>query len=230
MTPEPPFILIAEDDTDIASTLSRGLEADGYRTGIAYDAATALAVEELPDAAIVDMMLGADRGTDVVRELRARGMEGPVLILSALSAVEDRTDGLEAGADDYIAKPFEYAELLARLRVQEKRRARHGAATGPTPLMARLFYDDAFRTVSNGERSVALTEREADLLKLLVRHANTLQTRGEIFDTLWANDGSSSENVVDVYIGYLRRKLAPLEDFGVALRTIRGRGFILTEV
>jgi len=221
-------ILIAEDDSDIASALSRGLFADGYRPLVAHDAVEALdIVSRAPcDAAIVDMMLGTDRGTDLVRRLRATGMDGPILILSALSGVEDRTEGLESGADDYIAKPFDYAELLARLRVQENRRGRSDA---PRPLLGRLSYDDTLRAVTNGERTVSLTEREADLLKFLAANANALSSRGDIYDTLWATTEGSSENVVDVYIGYLRRKLAPLEDFGVALRTVRGRGFILAE-
>lgn len=222
-------ILIAEDDSDIASALSRGLSADDYRPLIAHDAADALdIVSRAPcDAAIVDMMLGSDRGTDLVRRLRAGGMEGPILILSALSGVEDRTEGLESGADDYIVKPFEYAELLARLRVQENRRSGRGDSS--RPLLGRLSYDDTLRAVTNGDRTVSLTEREADLLKFLAANANTLSSRGDIYDTLWATTEGSSENVVDVYIGYLRRKLAPLEDFGVALRTVRGRGFILAE-
>ncbi len=221
-------ILIAEDDGDIASALSRGLSADSYYPLIAHDAVDALdIVARTPcDAAIVDMMLGNDRGTDLVRRLRATGMDGPILILSALSGVEDRTEGLESGADDYIAKPFEYAELLARLRVQENRRGRSDTLR---PLLGRLVYDDTLRAVTNGERTIALTEREADLLKFLAANANALSSRGDIYDTLWAKTEGSSENVVDVYIGYLRRKLAPLEDFGVALRTVRGRGFILAE-
>lgn len=228
----PPSVLIAEDDEDIASALARGLAADGYTVHTAPDLAGALDLWKRSGfgAAIVDMMLGADRGIDLVRRLRAWGMEGPILILSALSGVEDRTEGLEAGADDYVAKPFDYAELLARLRVQETRRDRALAAPGRGALLGRLVYDDDLRTVSNGARTVSLTEREADLLKFLAARPNTLRPRGEIFDTLWASEGGSSENVVDVYIGYLRRKLAPLDDFGIALKTVRGRGFLLTEL
>jgi DNA-binding response OmpR family regulator len=230
-------ILIAEDDVDIASALSRGLAADGYVPLVAHDAATALERhgEARCDAAIVDMMLGTDRGIDLVRRLREGGMAGPVLILSALSGVEDRTEGLDAGADDYVAKPFEYAELLARLRVQEarwERLARHGGVpgNGPAPLIGRLVYDDDLRSVTNGARTVSLTERESDVLKFLASNANALSARGDIYDALWAMTEGSSENVVDVYIGYLRRKLAPLDDFGIALRTVRGRGFILAEL
>jgi DNA-binding response OmpR family regulator len=226
----PRRVLIAEDDVDIASTLSRGLSREGYAAAVAHDCAGALAlVREGPcDAAIVDMMLGADAGTDLVRHLREGGMRGPILVLSALSSVEDRTDGLEAGADDYIAKPFEFDELLARLKVQEARRSRRGPAARSLGLGG-LSLDPELREVAGAGRTVTLTPREAGLLGFLIEHAGEVVSRGAIFDALWAAEGGSSENVVDVYIGYLRRKLAPIESFGVALRTIRGRGFLLTE-
>jgi len=231
MTVTPARILIAEDDEDIAATLGRGLGAEGYAPVLAHDAAEALALvgEAGCDAAIVDMMLGADRGTDLVRALRARGMQGPVLMLSALSGVEDRTDGLEAGADDYIAKPFDFSELLARLKVQETRRGRHARGPRPTRL-GLLTLDPERREVTGAGRRIVLTPREADLLGHLIARPGEVVSRGAIFDALWAGEGGSSENVVDVYIGYLRRKLAPIEDFHVALRTVRGRGFTLEEV
>jgi len=230
MTEAPGRVLIAEDDEDIAATLSRGLAREGYRPAVAADREAALAIEAEQgcDAAIVDMMLGPDRGTDVVRTLRERGMQGPILILSALSGVEDRTDGLDSGADDYIAKPFDFTELLTRLRVQEARRGRRGTEPGGTSL-GRLSFDPDTRQASGAGRRVTLTPREADLLAFLLAHAGQVVSRGAIFDALWAGEGGSSENVVDVYIGYLRRKLAPLEDFALALRTIRARGFVLTE-
>ncbi len=230
MTDTPGRVLIAEDDVDIAATLARGLAREGYEAEIAHDGGAALhAHGRSPcDAAIVDMMLGDDRGTDLVRRLRERGMRGPILMLSALSGVEDRTDGLEAGADDYIAKPFEFAELLTRLRVQAARRSRSGTEAGPVRL-AGLALDPELREVTGGARPVLLTPREAALLAFFVEHAGRVVSRGEIFDTLWAGEGGSSENVVDVYIGYLRRKLSPIEAYGLSLRTIRGRGFLLTE-
>ena len=229
MTEAPVLVLIAEDDDDIAATLARGLAREGYRPMITQDARVALemATREGCDAAIVDMMLGADRGTDVVRRLREQGMRGPVVVLSALSGVEDRTDGLEAGADDYIAKPFDFSELLARLRVQQARRSRRGSAHEVR--LAGLAFDPQTREVTGAGRRIQLTPREATLLAHLLEHSGEVVSRGHIFDTLWAGEGGSSENVVDVYIGYLRRKLAPIEDFGLALRTVRGRGFHLTE-
>jgi len=220
-------VLVVEDDDDIASALSRGLAREGYHPLVAHDAASAM---ELAgggcEAAIVDVMLGEDRGEDLVRRLRADGLAAPIIMLSALSGVEDRANGLAAGADDYVAKPFEFAELVARLKVQERRRA--AARTAPRDLTG-LSYNPATREVSGGGRAVALTEREGDLLAFLIANAGRIVSRGEIFDTLWLIEGGSSENVVDVYIGYLRRKLAPMSDFGAEIRTIRGRGFMLTE-
>ena len=225
-----PRVLIAEDDPDIASTLSRGLEREGYRPVVAHNAAGAIAAvrDGAVGAAVVDMMLGPDRGDDLVRQLRAHGMSGPIVILSALSGVEDRTEGLESGADEYIAKPFDFAELLARLRVQEARRSRRGGGTGRSCLAGAELRPEV-RQVVAGERVVTLTQREWDLLIFLITAGERVVSRGEIFDTLWAREGGASENVVDVYVGYLRRKLAPTRDFGLELKTIRTRGFLLTE-
>lgn len=223
-------VLIAEDDRDIAALLSRGLSREGYDPVVAYDAAGAIAAlrAQTIGAAVIDRMLGADRGEDLVRQLRAHGMAGPIVILSALSGVEDRTEGLDAGADDYIAKPFEFAELLARLRVQERRRLKPAEPQGRNGL-AKASLDPELRQVSTDRRSVVLTQREWDLFVYLVSAGERVVSRGEIFDTLWAREGGSSENVVDVYIGYLRRKLAPARDFGCEIRTVRARGFMLTE-
>lgn len=219
-------VLIAEDDEDIASALGRFLRREGYEPAPAHDGASALSEAEGCDAAIVDMMLGQDRGEDLVRTLRARGFAGPVLMLSALSDVSDRTSGLAAGADDYIAKPFEFSELLARLKVQEARRE---AARTEVLRIGSLAYHADRRVVEGGARRLTLTEREGALLAFLIARAEQVVSRGEIFDALWAIEGGSSENVVDVYIGYIRRKLAPMDSYGVALRTIRARGFMLTE-
>ncbi len=221
-------VLIVEDDADIASVLSRGLMRDGYLTQVAEDTETALklAKQAVFTAAIVDMMLGEDSGEDLVKALRAEGLSAPIIVLSALSGVEDRTRGLAAGADDYVAKPFDFSELLVRLKVQEKRRAE---AMSGRLTFGGLVYDDRLRRISAGERQVELTEREGDLMRFLLQNAGRVVNRSEIFDSLWAVEGGSSENVVDVYLGYLRRKLSPASDFGVVIRTLRGRGFILTE-
>lgn len=219
-------VLVVEDDPDIASLLRRGLGAAGYDVDWAEtgDAALARAEAGGVDAAIVDMMLGEERGARVLSEMRRRGFRAPALMLSALARVEDRAEGLDAGAQDYVVKPFQLSELIARLEVQLRR-----AEPRHVPLrMAGLVYDPETRIVTGGARPVSLTEREGELLAWLIGRGGKLATRGEIFDALWAPNGGATENVVDVYVGYLRRKLGALTEYGLTLRTLRGRGFQLT--
>ena len=218
-------VLIVEDDPDIASLLRRGLGASGYSAAWVETVDAALAAVEAGgiDAAIVDMMLGAESGAALLAEMRRRGHRLPVLLLSALARVEDRARGLDAGAQDYIVKPFQFGELLARLEVQL-----HRAAPRQDVLrLGGLVYDPTSRLVTGGPRQVPLTEREGELLAWLIGRGGALATRGEIFDALWAPHGGATENVVDVYIGYLRRKLGNFADYGLLLRTLRGRGFQL---
>lgn len=221
-------ILIVEDDADIASLLQRGFAAEGYDSAWEQSSGEALARlrAENFDAAVVDMMLGEESGADLLAEMRLRGHALPALVLSALSRVEDRAQGLQAGAQDYVVKPFQLSELLARLRVQLLRAEPKVQALR----LGSLRYDPDARTVSRegGGRKASLTEREGELLAYLIQHAGKLLTRAEIFEALWSPHGGATENVVDVYLGYLRRKLSPLSDYGLALRTLRGRGFMLT--
>jgi two-component system, OmpR family, response regulator len=220
-------VLIVEDDPDIASLLRRGLEASGYAADWAETGAAALARVEAGgiDAAVIDMMLGSESGAALLAEMRRRGHRLPALMLSALARVEDRAEGLDAGAQDYVVKPFQLGELIARLEVQLRR-----AGPRQEPLrMGGLNYDPVTRTVTGGPRPVALTEREGELLAWLIGRRGALATRGEIFDALWAPHGGATQNLVDVYVGYLRRKLGNLTDYGLALRTLRGRGFQLSE-
>lgn len=214
-------ILIVDDDPEIASALARGLAMHGYDT-IAenrVDAALARFGDADVSAAIVDVMIGQDCGVDLVRAVRDAGYRTPILMLSALSDVDDRARGLEAGADDYVVKPFSFDELVARLKVQERR-------VRPDPNRpARL--DRASWTIEKGTRRVTLTEREFALLALLAGRAGEALSRLFLFETLWAGQGASSENVVDVYVGYLRRKLEPARDFGFEIKTIRNAGFRL---
>jgi DNA-binding response OmpR family regulator len=217
-------ILVLEEDEDIASVLARGLAGAGYRPVVARDPTEAEALPGLAalDAAVVDVMLGAEDGRDLVRRLREAGMAAPIVMLSALSGVEDRAAGLEAGADDYVAKPFDLGDLIARLQVQERRRAAHGARR-----LGRLAYDAATRGLTGPDGAAVLTEREGLLLELFLASPGTVLSRHAIHARLWGDLGAASENVVDVYVGYLRRKLAAVGDAGVALRTVRGRGFVL---
>lgn len=215
-----PRLLIIEDDPEITSALLRGLALHGYDAEAENRADLALERMKTGDyvGAIVDVMLGADNGIELVRNARAAGVDLPILMLSALSDVKDRAAGLEAGADDYVVKPFSFDELVARLRVQERR----AGALRPVP--AQLNSDG--RVLKRGENSVVLTERELALLIHLTQNAGTPLARGAIFDHLWSKEGSSSENVVDVYIGYLRKKLSEA-DFGFEIITLRNQGFYL---
>jgi DNA-binding response OmpR family regulator len=215
-------ILVLEDDEDIASVLARGLMGAGYAPLVAHDAAEAAALPLAGlDAAVVDVMLGDEDGRDVVRRLREAGMAAPIVLLSALSGVDDRAAGLAAGADDYVAKPFDLADLIARIQVQERRRA----AAAPSRL-AGLAWDAETRALTGPAASVTLTEREALLFELFLTSPGTVLARHAIHARLWG-DVAASENVVDVYVGYLRRKLAAVGETGVTLRTLRGRGFLL---
>lgn len=219
-------VLIVEDDPDIASLLRRGLGSAGHAADWAETGEAALARVEAGgiDAAVIDMMLGPESGAALLAEMRRRGHRMPALMLSALARVEDRAEGLDAGAQDYIVKPFQLSELIARLEVQLRRA---GPRAEPVR-MGGLVYDPETRIVSGGPRQVPLTEREGALLAWLVARGGALATRGEIFDALWAPHGGATENVVDVYVGYLRRKLSNFTDYGLVLRTLRGRGFQLT--
>ncbi|MEY8828460.1 response regulator transcription factor [Sedimentitalea sp. XS_ASV28] len=214
-------ILIVDDDPEILSALSRGLELHGYATLTENRVDSALARFEDAEvsAAIVDVMIGEDSGFDLVRAVRTAGHRTPILMLSALSEVDDRTRGLEAGADDYVVKPFSFDELVARLKVQQRR------AT-PMPLRpARL--DTSDWSIELDQRKVMLTQREFELLSMFAKHRDETLSRAQIFDSLWADKGASSGNVVDVYVGYLRKKLDPMRSFGFEIKTIRNRGFML---
>lgn len=213
-----PCVLIVDDDPEITAALGRGLARLGYDITAKHQVATGL--DQLRartfDAAIVDVRIGTDSGLDLVRIARRDGITTPVLMLSALSTVEDRAAGLEAGADDYVVKPFSFEELAARLKVQE-RRARD----------QRAVLDATGWALRRGARTVTLTQREFALLHVLARHPGQPVSRVDLFDLIWAAEGASAQNVVDVYVGALRRKLDPATDFGFELKTIRNRGFQL---
>lgn len=222
-------ILIVEDDADIGSLLRRGFASEGYRVewlGDGEQALKAAADAVSLDAIILDVMLPGRSGIEVCKAMRAAGQGAPIIMLSARSSVAERTEGLMAGADDYIVKPFAFEELLARVKVQALRRS--GAEEQPRTLTAGpLTLDLQVRQVQAGETRVRLTEREVDLLALLMRHAGEPLARADIFAALWAGHGGASLNVVDVYVGYLRHKLGEVMPGGEHLIvTVRGRGFL----
>ncbi len=224
MTENDVKILIVEDDPDIASALCRGLESCGYQTHHTDKVGPALEALREPEitAGILDVMIGKDSGLNLVTAARSEGISKPILMLSALADVEDRARGIEAGADDYIVKPFSFDELLARLQVQVHRA--NAQSTVPFTM------DADSRVVSRGSLEIVLTEREFQLLEFLTDQIDSVVSRWDLFDSLWSTTPHSSQNVVDVYVGYLRKKLAPAQSFGVEIKTIRNKGFMLTRL
>jgi two-component system, OmpR family, response regulator len=218
-------LLIAEDDVKLSTALARGLRGEGYAVDVAATGDEALFQARTYDydAVILDLMMPGLDGMTVCRAMREGGCWSPVLMLTARDGVKDRIGGLDAGADDYLVKPFDFGELVARLRALLRR----GAPERPPVLSAGdLEVDPATRTVTRDGRRVELTAREFAVLEFLVRHAGEVVTRAELLDHVWDQNYEGSTNVVDVYVGYLRRKLE--NPFGRPLiRTVRGAGYVL---
>jgi two-component system OmpR family response regulator len=218
-------LLIAEDDAKLARALARGLRAEGYAVDVAPSGDEALQQARVYDydAVVLDVMLPGPDGMTVCRTLREEGRWSPVLMLTARDGVGDRIRGLDVGADDYLVKPFDFGELVARLRALLRR----GAPERPAVLtVGDLAVDPATRTVTRAGRLVDLTAREYGVLEFLARRAGDVVTRTELLDHVWDQNYEGSTNVVDVYVGYLRRKLE--EPFGRRLiRTVRGAGYVL---
>jgi DNA-binding response OmpR family regulator len=221
-------ILVVEDDPDIGSLLKRGLGEEGYAVTVVDTGAAAVPEARRidPEAVILDVMLPDHSGIDICRNLRAEGFTMPIVMLSAKAAIAERAEGLEAGADDYVVKPFAFGELVARLKTHMLRRS--DTPTSSRYLVAGpLSLDLETRTARVGSAETRLTERESSLLVILMRSAGRPVARGDIFDQLWADQGGASLNVVDVYVGYLRHKLAEVTPPGLQLIiTVRGRGFM----
>jgi two-component system OmpR family response regulator len=218
-------VLVVEDETKMASLLRRALEREGYAVDVAGTGEDALwlGTENNYDAIVLDVMLPPPDGFEVCRKLRARGRWAPVLLLTARDAVEDRVAGLDAGADDYLAKPFSFAELYARLRALTRRGARERPAT---LTVGDLVLDPAAHLVCRDARPVDLSPKEFALLELFMRHPGEVLTRTQMLEHVWdfAYDGRS--NVVDVYVRYLREKVD--RPFGrESIETVRGVGYRL---
>jgi two-component system, OmpR family, response regulator MprA len=221
-------VLVADDDRAIRSSLARALGLDGYEVLEAADGAAALRVinEHAPDVAVLDVMMPNIDGLTVCRVLRAERNRLPVLMLTARTETRDRVAGLDAGADDYLAKPFELDELLARLRALLRRAVPEPSDGGDATLrLADLRLDRDARRVWRGEREVELSKTEFDLLELLLRNQGVVLEHSTIYDRIWGYDfGPDSKNLA-VYISYLRRKL---DDGDVKLiHTVRGVGYTM---
>ena len=221
-------VLVVDDEPAVRESLRRALELEGYKVELAEDGEIAL--EKLdgtaePDAVILDILMPGIDGLEVCRRIRASGNQIPVLMLTARAEVDSRVAGLDAGADDYLSKPFALAELLARLRALLRRA---GTDPGDTLRFADLELDPGTREVVRGEDPIELTRTEFSLLELFLRNPRQVLTRSIIFERVWGFDFGPTSNSLDVYIGYLRRKT---EAGGRPrlIHTVRGVGYALRE-
>jgi two-component system response regulator MprA len=219
-------ILIIEDDPAILKVLQRGLAYEGYTVDVATDGRTGLnlAHDHHPDLVILDWMLPGMDGLEVCRRLRLQGGL-PILMLTAKDTIQDRVQGLDAGADDYIVKPFNLDELTARIRALFRRTQ---VERNQVYQFADLTMDSDSRQVTRGKRLVPLTAKEYELLELFLRHPRQVLTREVIFDRVWGYDFGGESNVLEVYIRYLRQKLE-LEDESRLIHTVRSVGYVLRE-
>jgi len=220
-------VLVIEDEARIADFLRRGLTFEGYKVLVAPDGPSGLAVarEQPPDVVILDWMLPGMDGLEVCRRLRA-AESMPILMLTAKDSVADRVTGLDAGADDYLVKPFAFEELLARLRAL-LRRSKPAEAT-ETLKFADLTLDPVAREAKRGERRLILTAKEFDLLELFMRHPRQVLTRETIYDRIWGYDFGGESNIIEVYVRYLRQKTEAGGESRL-LQTVRGVGYVLRE-
>ncbi|RZL84397.1 MAG: response regulator transcription factor [Rhodococcus sp. (in: high G+C Gram-positive bacteria)] len=216
-------VLLVEDETRLAETIRRGLTADGATVQVEHDGVAGLAAAAGGgfDVVVLDIMLPGKNGYDVVREMRQQQVWTPVLMLSAKDGEYDLADAFDLGADDYLIKPFSFVVLVARLRALVRR----GAPPRPPVLSAAgLSLDPAMRRVTRGDTRIQLTPREYSVLEFLMRHADSVVTKHDILQSVWDANYEGDDNIVEVYIGYLRRKIdAP---FGTtSIDTVRGVGY-----
>jgi two-component system OmpR family response regulator len=218
-------ILVVEDEVKMARAIRRGLEQEGYAVDVANEGEDAFqrGLFNDYDAIVLDLMLPERDGFSICRELRGRGRWAPILMLTARDGVEDRIRGLDAGADDYLVKPFAFGELLARVRAMVRR----GGTERPSTLTVDdVSLDPATHTVRRAGELVDLTPKEFALLEFLMRHPSEVVSRTRILEHVWDVNYEGFSNVVDVYVGYLRRKLGRPSQKAF-IRTIRGVGYIV---
>lgn len=226
--PHTTTILVVEDHTELLALLQRVLGEQAYAVRVARDGESGLAsaIDDEPSLIILDVGLPRRNGFEVAQELRRKGVAAPILMLTGRSGVVDRVTGLESGADDYLIKPFDPDELVARIRALLRRAAAHGRVA--RIVVGDVALDPVSRLVWRGERELVLTQREFSLLEYLMRHPGTPVTRAEIADQVWRQTPIDVEetNIVDVYVAYLRKKL-DAEGEVQMLHTVRGVGYVL---
>jgi two-component system response regulator MprA len=228
VTPAPrPRVLVVDDDKAVRESLRRSLEFNGYDVALAADGAEALAgmATSHPDVVVMDVMMPRLDGLETTRAMRQAGHDLPILVLTARDAVGDRVEGLDAGADDYLTKPFALAELLARLRAL-LRRVVPDDAEDEVLTFADLTMDLATREVRRGDRAIELTRTEFTLLEMFLRRPRRVLERSFILEEVWGYDFPTTANSLEVYVGYLRRK-TEAEGEPRLLHTVRGVGYVL---
>jgi two-component system response regulator MprA len=223
-------VLVVDDDRAVRDSLRRSLEFNGYEVVLAADGAEGLVAvgAQHPDVVVVDVMMPRLDGIETTRALRAAGNDVPVLVLTARDAVGDRVEGLDAGADDYLTKPFALEELLARLRALLRRVVPDGDAASEVLTFSDLTMDVASRDVSRGSRPIELTRTEFTLLEMFLRRPRRVLDRSFILEEVWGYDFPTSANSLEVYVGYLRRK-TEAEGEPRLIQTVRGVGYVLKE-
>ena len=218
-------ILVVEDEHNLADAICRILEDEGYNAEAAYDGKAGLAYAEscMYDAAILDVMLPGMDGFEIVRELRRAGSELPVMMLTAKTSTADKVEGLDCGADDYMTKPFEAPELLARVRALTRRK---GEMVIDTLTFGDLTLDLSSHDLACGEQSVHLSKREFDVLQMLMKGTNRIVSKQDLLTRVWGTDADASENSVEAYVSFLRKKIRHLKS-KVEITTLRMLGYRL---
>ncbi len=229
--PHLPRVLVVDDDRAVRESLRRSLEFNGYDVHLAGDGAEALAGigAVAPDVVVMDVMMPRLDGLDATRALRAAGNDVPILVLTARDAVGDRVEGLDAGADDYLTKPFALQELLARLRALLRRVVPHEDGDEEEVLtFSDLTMNVTTREVTRGERAIELTRTEFTLLEMFLRRPRRVLERSFILEEVWGYDFPTTANSLEVYVGYLRRKTESGDEARL-IHTVRGVGYVLKE-
>ena len=220
-------ILVVEDDRSVRDAIERALQFEGYEVTTARDGAEGLqaVLNDRPDAIVLDVMMPHVDGLEACRRIRARGDATPILMLTARHEVSDRVDGLDAGADDYMVKPFALEELLARIRALLRR---SGGGTTDVLVAGDMRMSVGTREVFRGDQRIQLTKTEFDLLELLLENTGLVLSRDTIYERIWGYDFETSSNSLDVYIGYLRRK-TEVDGLPRLIHTVRGVGYVVRE-